>query len=392
MIHPDEALEIIKENTPLKSPAAVPLKDALGSVLAEPVLSDRDYPPFDRAMMDGVAVRTCDAGKCVRVVGEVPAGSDTDEEVRPGQCLQIMTGAACPRGTEAVVKVEEIERHGNEVKLPERIDPEQNIDLRGREARSGGVVMEKGETVTPLAVGLLATVGANRVTVYPMPSLAKISTGGELAPPGEEPGPHQIRDANGPMLEALAAMSGIPEVTRLHAQDTEASLREILDRAGDKDIILLSGGVSAGKYDLVPEQVEAYGAKILFHKVRQKPGKPLLFARRGSQLIFGMPGNPLAVHLCYHRYVEPAIRIMTGHDAGNASLKGILAAPYKTKGKRYKFILANAVKVEGVWEVEPFKRVGSADLFSTAKANCYARFSPGSDEMEKGHPVEFTRL
>jgi molybdopterin molybdotransferase len=385
MIDPTSALDLVLENTDLRPGVSLPLSEALGCILAEPVVTDRDYPPFDRAMMDGVAVHAGDAGTTVKVIGEVAAGTRFDRKIEPGTCVNIMTGAPCPENTDTVVKEEALQRSGDEVTLPEKIAVGKNIDRRGSERPAGAEVLDAGDEVTPLAAAVLATVGRTEVKVRAWPRIGLITTGREVVEPGAAPKPHQIRNSNGPMLAAMAARCMIE---RFHADDTEAALHESLERAGHCDVVLLTGGVSAGKYDLVPGQVEQYGAKILFHKVLQKPGKPLLFARNDKQLIFGLPGNPLAVHFCYHRYVQAAIRVMTGRPGRIAALEGVLAEAVGNKGKRHTFMLARAE--EG--KVTPCRRVGMADLFTTVKANAYLYLPPGKREWSAGEPVEFNWL
>lgn len=389
MIDPESALDIVLENASPQPGVSLPLSETLGCILAEPIVTDRDYPPFDRAMMDGVAVRLGDAGTAVKVIGEVAAGTNPDVEINAGHCVNIMTGAPCPVGAEAVVKKEEIVRDRDSVTLPEKIKKGQNIVWRGSERPAGVEVLNIGDEVTPLTAAVLATVGRPRVKVHAPPSLGLMTTGRELVAEDAVPMPHQIRNTNGPMLEALAARSGIRTIERLHADDTEASLQENLEKAKGFDVVLLTGGVSAGKYDLVPEEVERSGAEILFHKVLQKPGKPLLFARRGDQLILGLPGQPLAAHFCYHRYVKAVIRVMTGRPGKIAPMKGTLADTVRSRGKRHTYVLA-AAAADG--KVIPCPRASTADLFATVKANAYLHLPPGRREWERGEPVEFTWL
>lgn len=393
MIGSDEALALVLREARTLPAQVVPLAEACGLQLADSVVADRDYPPFSRAMMDGYAVRMSDAAQTLKVVGEIAAGQALASPWPPGQCLEIMTGAPCPTGTEAVAPKEEAVRQGDCVEIPPAITLGQHIAPRGSECQRGAVVIECGATITPLAVAVMASCGRNTIRAIPRPSLGVITTGGELAPAGQDPSATQIRDSNGPMLSAMAAAMGLALPRRLHADDTLAAIRTALDCVADCDIILLSGGVSVGTYDLVPEALRQYGAEVVFHKVTQKPGKPLLFARRGPQLLFGLPGNPLACHLCFHRYVAAAARQLAGKPAHWPAMQGRLTAAVKGPRLRTFYATARAEPdpaASGVWLVRPFPGASSADIFSTCRANCYVEVPRGSDEIPAGSPVPFT--
>jgi molybdopterin molybdotransferase len=395
MIDPQQALALVLQAAVRRPPRRVPLAAVCGLKLAQSLRADRDYPPFPRATMDGYAVRTADAGRTVTVVGEVAAGQDVTIEVTLGHCLEIMTGAPCPPGTEAVVKKEETGRDGDRVVLPERISAGENIAPRGSECEAGRLVLEGGETVTPLSVAVLASFGLESVEVIPRPSLAIITTGAELIPPGHPLGPGQIRDCNGPMLQAMACELGIEQPPHLHAEDRLEAILRCLEQVRDKDLVLLTGGVSAGKYDLVPDALQSYGAECIFHKVSQKPGKPLLLARKGPQLIFGLPGNPLSCHLCFHRYVAAAVRQMEGQKALPDLLRGQLVEPVRSRRSRTFFVLARAEPLpqgSAGWQIRPLPGASSADMFSCHEANCYAEVPPGERPIAAGTVVEFSWL
>ncbi len=304
MITPDEALDLVIRTAAPLPPKAVHLDEALGLVLAEDIHADGDYPPFPRSMMDGFAVRLADAGKRVPVVGEVPAGSVWEGEVAAGQCVEILTGAPCPCGAEAVVPKEHVERHENFVVLPSPIRPGQNIAPQGSDCRRGQRVLAAGQIVTSMAIATIASFGRASVRATPRPTLALITTGAELAGPEQPLRPGQIRNSNGPMLRAMARDLGLSAPRAWHAADRLEATVQALQEAADADIVVLSGGVSVGTYDFVPQALARIGAETLFHGVKQKPGKPLLFARKGPRLFFGLPGNPLSCHFVFHRYVR----------------------------------------------------------------------------------------
>jgi molybdopterin molybdotransferase len=393
MLSPEDALQsVLDAAEPLPAQPVCP-DDACGLLLAEDVCADRDYPSFRRAMMDGYAVRTSDAGKTVAIAGEIAAGQASDLEVRQGTCVAIMTGAVCPAGTEAVVQKEHVRREGNRVQLPEPIAPGNHIAPVGSECEAARVVLHSGDAITPLAVAVMASFGVEMVRVKPRPAMAVITTGAELIPTGQKPQIHQIRDSNGPMLAAMARQIGLEQPLRLHVDDRLEAILSALEQSADRDVVLLTGGVSAGDYDLVPEALERFGAETLFHKVKQKPGKPLLLARKERQLIFGLPGNPLACHLGFSRYVAAAVRVMQGLPPLVQPLQARLTGPVSYRGNRTFFGLARAERVPGVcgaWCVVPLSGVSSADIFTPCGANCYITVPPGVTEIPASELVPFT--
>jgi molybdopterin molybdotransferase len=343
-------------------------------------------------MMDGYAVRLSDAGKAIPVAGEVAAGGASPVALSPGTAIEIMTGAPCPEGTEAVVPKEDVTREGDFVTLPATVKAGQNITRRGTECAKGDIVLNPGDAVTPLALATITTFGIEHVSIYAKPAIAIITTGDELVAPGQTPGPTQIRNSNGPMLSAMANALGISPALVTHANDTMGEMRAALAQAGVADIIILTGAVSMGNYDIVPDALREFGATPIFHKVSQRPGKPILFATRERQLFFGLPGNPLSCHLGFHRYVAPAIRKMMLREPVPPLASGVLTAPYVMKGPRTMFQLARAEHRDMVWLVTPLMGKGSADMYSVATANALLRFAPGSGTIDAGTEVQFEWL
>ncbi len=389
MIDIDTALTLVREAARPRPAVELPLAECLGLTLAEPVRADRDYPPFVRAMMDGYAVRVADAGRTVAVVGEVAAGDPTARRLPAGGCVEIMTGAPCPEGTEAVVKKEDVERRGERVRLPAPVARGSHMVDRGAECSAGDVRLPAGTTVTPMAAGLAAAFGRARLRVVRRPTLAIVTTGSELVTDGGAVGPAQIRDSNATMLAGMARAAGLADIEVRHAVDTAESLATALAHARTRDLIVLSGGVSAGKYDLVPAAVERLGATPVFHKVRQKPGKPLLFATLGDNLVFGLPGTPLGSHLGFHRYVVPAARVMMGQRLPETWGHGLLTAPVETRGERDKFFLARAELARHTWQVTSVWGGSSSDMYSPAVANAYIHIPGGAQSLAAGAEVAF---
>jgi molybdopterin molybdotransferase len=395
MISPEEALHLVLAYAEVRPSAELPVMKAMGMVLAEPITVDRDNPPFPRAMMDGYAVPFGAEGKSLAVVGEAMAGHDRDITVTDNSCVEIMTGACCPIGAYAVVAREDAHPGASGIRMPGHILAGQNIASPGSECHTGEVVLRPGDRVTPLAVGVLASLGKMTVRVIRPVRLAIVTTGSELITANEVPAGTRIRDSNGPMLWAMARVAGVARTRSIHAKDDRESIVETLQRTVDRDIVLMSGGVSAGRYDCVPAALAEVGAEVIFHKVSQKPGKPLLFARRGQQLIFGLPGNPLSCHFCFHRYAAPAIRTMQGMPPSGTAIIAQLAGPLQSEPDRAYFVpgwLENRFPEDRVLRVHPRPARSSADIFHPCQANCYIELAPGGSEVPAGCRVSVTPL
>ena len=389
LTHPDRALALVIEHAPTVAPQRVELERAAGLILHEPIRARVAQPPFAKSMMDGFAVKVGDAGAWVQRAGMVAAGDLPVVAFGPGQCVEIMTGAPVPASTEAVVAVETVEQDGDSIRLPAAIRPGQHIQPLGHLCHAGDLVLTAGSVLTPTAIGAAIAAGADAALVGPEPTLALITTGNELARPGAALGPAEIHNSNGPMLAGLALCAGASAVQRLHASDSEGALVEALGQAAAADIIVLTGGVSAGRFDLVPDVLASLGWQIVFHKASQKPGKPILFARRDRQLAFGLPGTPLGCHLGFHRYVATAIRIHRGQAAARPALRGFLTKPQRAQGGRTFFQLARAEEVGGRWLVTPLAWRGSSDMVGIGQANAYVRVDPGGRDLPADEAVAF---
>jgi molybdopterin molybdotransferase len=399
-----DAQSLIQQQTLPLGPATVPLSpSALGLVLAEDVASDLDVPPHDKAMMDGYAVRSADLpdGKAtLAVLEEITAGRTPTQPVGPGQASRIMTGAPVPPGADAVVVVE-----GTRVLEDGRVSvegrpprPGQNILARGREMRSGETVLAAGTLLRPPELGVLATMGRTQVRVVPAPTVAVLSTGDEVVEPGETPGPGQIRNSNGPMLLAQAARAGaLPRYLGI-ARDRLDSLRPLVLQGLEADVLILSGGVSAGTLDLVPGVLQEAGVVAHFHKAAMKPGKPVFFGTRdrpteGRALVFGLPGNPVSSLVCFELFVRPALRRLAGHaDVGPVTVSATLAEDFSHRTDRPTYHPASLEMGEAGWRVRPVPWFGSADLRGLTRANALLVLPPGDHQHRAGQVFSVVRL
>ncbi len=370
---------------------------ALGSVLAEDVVSDLDMPPYDKAMMDGYAVRCADLpdGRAsLAVVEEVTAGRTPQRSLAAGQATRIMTGAPIPAGADAVIMIERTRAEGQRVVIEDRPpQPGLNIMPRGREMRCGETVLAAGSVLRPQEFGLLATVGRTKVELYSAPRVAVLSTGDEVVEAGERPGPGQIRNGNGPMLCAqVARAGGLPHSLGI-ARDQLDSLRPLIEEGLRADVLVLSGGVSAGKLDLVPGVLQEAGVQPHFHKVNMKPGKPVFFGSRGETLVFGLPGNPVSALVCFELFVQPAQRRLAGHaEPGPLLARAALAEDFAYRTDRPTYHPALLDVDQSQWRVRPVPWFGSPDLRGLARANAFVIFPPGDHRHQAGQVFDVLRV
>jgi len=392
MLEVPDALEIVRSRVASLRPVTTELlATALGRVVAEPVASDIDSPPYAKSIMDGYAVRSADIAShsTLTVIEEVPAGRMPTKSVGPGQASRVMTGAPIPDGADAVIPHEETEASGDTVRIRGPVAAGKFILPRGREMRAGEVVVPAGTALTPAAFGLLASVGRTEVRAFPAPRLAIISTGDELVEPPTRPGPGQIRNSNGPMLVALAARAGAESRYLGIARDDKARLAQLVrDGLDHSDVLVLSGGVSAGKFDFVPDVLRELGVESHFHKVRMKPGKPLLFGTRGATLVFGLPGNPVSSFVGFELYIRPALRKMGGHAIFGPTFVPVpLAADLTTENDRPTYAPARLKWTPDGVHVDPAGWFGSADLRGLLTADALIQLPAGAVSQSAGSAI-----
>ncbi|MHC4607857.1 MAG: molybdopterin molybdotransferase MoeA [Planctomycetota bacterium] len=395
MIPPETALQIVLEKARPLDPCRIPLQDALGSCLAEEVRADRDSPPADRSAMDGFAVRSgdlSDAPTTLPLRGECAAGAAESLSVKAGTCVRIFTGANIPEGADAVVMVEETEEAGDGIAFRSPVRPGRHIRRKGENARKGEMLLRPGMRLDAMRIGVCAAVGVSEPLVHRRPRVAILSTGRELRSAGDLVGDHQIRDSNGPVLEASLRAWGLPGAALRNApDDLEVISRELKAMAAENDVVVLSGGVSKGKYDFVPDAVKRVGGEVHFHRVSMKPGKPVLYAAVGAVHVFGLPGNPLSVITGFCQFVLPALQRLSGLDRGECrpSLHVPLASEVTYKGGRTGFLQPRMLRrTEGPC-VEPVRSRGSGDLVSGGRADGSIIVPAGTHTIAAGTSVEF---
>ncbi len=412
MISVEEALALIEQHARPLASRRVALGEAAGLVLAEDVTSDVDSPPFDKAMMDGYAVRSVDREPLRQVVEEVAAGAVPRRALTPGTASRVMTGAPLPEGADAVVPVELADMADDHTVRLEQTDPPpgQHVMPQGTALRAGSVALRAGAVLRPLEIAILAETGHNVVPVRPVPRTAVLATGNELVSVGERPSRGQIRDAGRPLVLASLRQLGAPAVDLGIARDDRDGLRRHVAEGLAADVLVISGGVSAGKYDLVPAVLAEAGVENVFHKVAVRPGKPLWFGIKSSNerqvLVFGLPGNPVSSFVCFELFVRPAVAALAGRGCFGASVTtASLSHAHDFGGGRTAFLPARITWPEAAGlsagggpttgslptvEILPWR--GSADLAALAGANGLARFSGEARRWDTGSLVEVLRV
>jgi molybdopterin molybdotransferase len=392
LISADEAQAIILKNVGRLGSHRVDIWSAYGRVVDEDVHSDTDLPPFNRAAMDGYAVRSEDvktAPAALTLCGTVSAGTFSDLPVAAGTCMKIMTGGVVPEGADAVVKVEDTT--GPEegmVEFRRTVSPGENVAKRGEDVRKGEVVLERGSLIRGPEVAVCASVGKTSLEVVEIPSVGVLPTGNEVVDPAELPPYGKIRNSNGPMLFTLVQGAGCRAEYMGIAPDSEDELRAAVRKGFEHDVLLLSGGVSMGEYDLIPDVLEKEGAVILFHRVRVKPGKPLLFARKEGCMIFGVPGNPVSNFTTFFLFIRPALlKLMGRADYLPNRIDAVLGREFTYRSDRELVVPSFYMVTGGIPSFTPSSLNGSADIAGCVGVNSLAMFPEGSHTVARGERV-----
>jgi molybdopterin molybdotransferase len=394
MISIEAAQTIVLANLPEPKTERVGFQDAIGRVPAEDLLATRDIPPFNRSSMDGYAVRSTSIGRIpvrLELAGELKAGSDSGSAMGPGQAFAIMTGAPVPEGADAVLALENAERSpdGRHVTLLQPVRAGENIVPTGSEATSGDIVVPAGQVVGPAGVAVMATFGHREVKVWKRPRVAVLATGDELVEVDQSPSPHQIRNSNSYSLIGQLHLLGVEAVPLGIARDNREDLRRLILQGLESDVLILTGGVSMGAYDLAKGIIQELGLTILFSKVAMKPGKPTVFARKEDKLVFGLPGNPVATFVAFENFVRPALGRLCGRKHPELHrIQGELLADMKQTPGRAAYLPAWVVWAPGGWQIQPLPWKGSADIIGFSRANATVIFPGDRAVMSRGEKAE----
>ncbi|HEV8145770.1 MAG TPA: gephyrin-like molybdotransferase Glp [Bryobacteraceae bacterium] len=377
---------VLREVRPLHGSEPVALSDAAGRVTAEDVTADRDYPPFPRSARDGFAVRAADLPGELTLIGEVRAGERFTGALEKGQAIEIMTGAPLPEGADAVVMIEHTTREGDRVKIERRSKPGDNFNPRGGEALAGDVVLRKGTRLGFSEVAVLAMVGRQCITVNRKPRVAILPTGDEIVEAGEQPEEFQIRNSNAMSLAVqVTRAGGLAQILPI-ARDNYESTRGLIERGLAADLLLLSGGVSAGKYDIVERVLADLGAEFFFDRVLIQPGQPLVFGSVGSKFFFGLPGNPASTMVTFEVFARAAIAILEGcADTSLPLLRARLTRDFRHKPGLTRFLPAR-LSADGA-KIEPESWQGSGDIAALARANAFLVADPDRESYAAGDDI-----
>lgn len=392
MISVAEAKKIIYENTTALTPVQLPVQDAAGMALAADVYAPTDVPPFNQSSMDGYAFNFdgWHLHKKLQLAGEIPAGSNQEVSFLPQQAVRIFTGAPVPDAADSVVMQERVKVIDGKLTIEEGLVVRgSNVRARGSEIKTGSLALVKGDFLSPAAIGFLAGMGVTDVRVFPKPSISIIVTGSELQKPGNPLLYGQVYESNSLTLLAALQRLHITGVKVLLVEDDLESLKTVLqNELRLPGIVLLSGGISVGNYDFVLEAATQSGVNKLFHRIKQRPGKPLYFGKKNDRLVFGLPGNPSSVLTCFYEYVVPALAILTACGGGIKTMRVPMAKAFDKAIGLTHFLKGfyNGEKVTTLEAQESYR------LSSFAKANCLIQIDEEVNHCKEGEIVEIHLL
>jgi molybdopterin molybdotransferase len=395
VLTPAQAETLIEQHLVCLPIESLPLTQAAGAVLRENIYAERDHPPFDRAAVDGVALSSAFAGTGrLRVAGTQRSGGEPGALVDPESCIEIAAGAVLPRGCDAVVPTEQLQRNGDLVEFGRNaVRAWQFVNRRGTDCRQGALLLAAGTRLTAPEVAIAAGAGMARLRVSAQPMIVVISIGNELVEPGDTIEPHQVRRSNAYGITASLHQHGFTRVADDHVRDDEADIEKRLDfHLRTHDVLILSGGVSMGQLDIVPKVLEKLGVGLVFHTVAQRPGKPMWFGvSQSGPAVFALPGNPVSTLVCLARYVLPALRAAMGQVSGD-SPRISLTAPVEVVAP-----LAEHLPVVlrsddwGRTSAEPKPTNGTGDFTSLAGTDGFVELPPGPRTFPKGFVARFFR-
>ncbi len=390
MISVDEAKQIVKDNVEVSLSVKINLRDAIGYVLAEDVHSKIDFPPFNQSNVDGYAIAFKDAHERLIIHGESAAGKNEIAELKPKHTIRIFTGAPVPANADTVVMQEKVViENDNLVIKDDKLQQGLNFRSTGKDIKQAALALHKDEYLSAGSIGFLTALGLNEVNVYKKPSISIIITGNELQQPGNDLKYGQVYESNSFMLKAALQQLHFHDVKTYYADDNLDRLISTLNNALKKsDVVLLCGGISVGDYDFVLKATEHCGVNKLFHKVKQRPGKPLYFGKKNNKLVFGLPGNPSSVLTCFYEYVVEALEKMTKRKTYITTVKASLQNDF-IKISGLTFFLKGLLEDNKVIALDAQE---SYRLSSYAKANCLIKLDEERTEYKAGETVEIHLL
>ncbi|MBT4286157.1 MAG: molybdopterin molybdotransferase MoeA [Deltaproteobacteria bacterium] len=395
MISYEEALNFVLDSADQLDPINVPIEEALLYVLAKDVTSDRPLPPFNRVAMDGFAVNSSDFTAPevrLKLVACIAAGDDYQKPLQSGEAIQIMTGAPCVEGADAVVMVEKSKKDGDFVVLTEEsMAPGLNIAKKGEDAPLGKILIPAGTRLNTTGIAICASVGLTSIPVYRKPVVNVISTGSEIIPPNQEPLPHQIRDCNSFSTRSLSKNLGIEANFLGIGEDNKETQSQLIKSGLKGDILILSGGVSMGEYDLIPSLLAECGVKNIFHNIKVKPGKPVWFGKSESgTYVFGMPGNPVSVQAGFKLLIEPLILKLMGLKSPKPFFINFeLGHDIHIKNPRENYIPAQLKTKDGKTVLQQVFIKGSGDFSNVISSHGLMRFPAGTGVVKAGSYIQF---
>jgi molybdopterin molybdotransferase len=380
-------LKELRASQPEPQIEPISLSEAAGRVLAEPISADRDYPALARSVRDGFAVRSADLPGELFLIGEVRAGESFAGEIQPGEAVEIMTGAPLPTGADSVVMVEHCTLEGDRVTVPRTLARGENVSPQASQAREKEVLLEPGHRLGFAEIALLATVGSTSVSVYARPQVAILATGDEIVEVNETPLDYQIRNSN---VESLAVQvkraGGCPHILPI-ARDLYQATRELTEHGLRFDMLLLSGGVSAGKYDIVERVLADLGAEFYFDRVLIMPGQPLVFGKARDKFFFGLPGNPASTMVTFEIFARSAVELLGGQKEASLPLVwSKLSQDFHQKTGLTRFLPA-VLSADG-GQITPMPWQGSGDVPSLARANAFLVTEPGREHWAAGDWIQ----
>lgn len=392
MISVQQASAIVLSNLYKPDLISCPVAEAVGKVLAETIRADRDMPPFHRVTMDGIAINfnAWKSGRKVFFMEAVQAAGEQQKALTsPENAIEVMTGAVLPKGTDAVIRYEDLTLQSSQASvIQEQVQPWQSIHIQGQDAKKDGVLLNTGMVLSPAEIALLASVGKTHVSVYTNPSTAIVGSGDELVEIGMVPEPHQIRRSNTYAIQAAMRTLGWT-ANQFHLLDERETLKQSLAGiCSSHDVIILSGGVSQGKFDFIPAVLEEIGIKKLFHQVSQRPGKPFWFGVSGTgKTVFALPGNPVSTFMCFYRYIRPWLLASLG--ASDRPVEAILGEDFTFQPKLTYFLQVTITNEKGKLIARPDAGGGSGDFANLKKIDGFLELPMEKSEFKAGESFPF---